>query len=154
MTLTHIDGDLLLSTETYLCHQCNCVTKRAAHLSYAVFQAFPYSNVYAMRAEHSKPGTIAILGDGGDKRLVINMFGQVYPGYAKWPASQTDGLRARQTYFKRCLKSMEELKGDFAFPHGIGCGAAGGDWEKYLEMIQDFSEKIDGDVVIYKLKKE
>jgi hypothetical protein len=41
--------------------------------------------------------------------------------------------------------------GSFAFPWRIGCGAAGGDWVRYLKAIRAFSEMIDGDVTVYKL---
>ena len=37
------------------------------------------------------------------------------------------------------------------FPYKIGCGLAGGDWNNYLKMIDDFSKLIDCQVWIYYL---
>jgi hypothetical protein len=78
------------------------------------------------------------------------MLGQYYPG-CKYPTSKKDGKPARLAYFESCLKQMKALDGDFAFPWRIGCGAAGGDWDLYLELIEKFSNEIDGEVRIYKL---
>lgn len=145
-----VKGDLLKATETYLCHQCNCISKRAAHLAGSVFTAFPYADVYSGRQEADTPGTIKIRGNGRDERLVINMFGQFYPG-KKYPNSKKDGREKRASFFNKCLNKMNELEGDFAFPWRIGCGAAGGDWDRYLNMLYNFAEDIEGNVTIYQL---
>lgn len=144
-------GDLLQATETYLCHQCNCVTNRSKYLSKAVFTTFPYADIYSRRIKPNKPGDVIIKGDGKAQRYVINMLGQYYPG-CKYPNSKKDGANARLIYFKTCLEKMKILKGDFAFPCYIGCGAAGGTWNLYLETLKTFEETIKGDVAIYKLK--
>jgi hypothetical protein len=44
---------------------------------------------------------------------------------------------------------IEKLE-SIAFPWRIGCGAAGGNWEKYMKMIEGFSEYVDGEVLIYR----
>jgi len=140
------------ATETYICHQCNCLTNRSKHLASTVFKKFPYADVYTKRQEPSLPGTIEIRGDKTkDQRSVIAMFAQYYPGKAKYPTSKKDGTQARLDYFKSCLEKMKNLKGSFAFPAGIGCGAAGGDWENYYATIISFSEKYSKKVTIYSL---
>lgn len=156
-----ISGDLMNATETYLCHQCNCITNRSAHLAKAVFKQFPYADVYTKREKPSQPGTIEICGSnweaggkGYKERPVIAMFGQYYPGKTKYPSSKKDGLQARLNYFEACLERMKHLDGSFAFPWRIGCGAAGGDWEKYLNAIKNFSEKNSLMVNIYRLGSE
>lgn len=147
-----INGDLFNATETYLCHQCNCVTNRAAHLAQKVFCHYPYSNVYINRTVWSTPGTVSIIGSDYE-RYVIGMFGQIYPGKPRYPTSTKDGYAIRFEYFKQCLNVMKKkIKvGSFAFPWQIGCGAAGGNWTDYLEALVDFSESAQGDVVIYRL---
>ena len=154
-------GDLFDSEETYLCHQCNCVTEKSAHLAKSVFTKYPYADVYSARFiknefEESRqfryqdtPGTIRLCGDGEKDRYVIAMFAQFYPGNSNNSYSKRDGYGARLKYFKSCLKEMESLEGSFAFPYRIGCGAAGGHWEFYKKAIEEFSERISGDVVIY-----
>ena len=101
-----IKGNLFDSKEKYLCHQCNCITKRAAHLSKDVFTNYPYADVYTNRQEHDEPGTIIIRGNGLDQRYVVNMFGQFYPGSPKFPDSSKDGFLIREKYFHKCLLSL------------------------------------------------
>jgi len=147
-----VEGDLLDCKETYLCHQCNCITNRSAHLAKSVFERFPYADIYTPRKDPDKPGTIIISGDDATQRFVINMLGQYYPGRCKYPSGKKDGYPARQSYFQSCLEQMEKLTGSFAFPWRIGCGAAGGYWEDYLFDLKEFEAEVEGDVAIYKLK--
>lgn len=64
MSLVIKAGNLLDANETYLCHQTNCVSRRAAHCAKAVFDRFPYANVYKNRIGSSVPGSILVRGDG------------------------------------------------------------------------------------------
>lgn len=147
-----VDGDLLLAKEKYICHQCNCVSKKAAHLAKAVFETFPYANVYSHRLFNDWPGTIRIMGDGKGQREVVALFAQVYPGKPRYE-SGPDCASARESYFRDCLEKLGELcwvdKHTVAFPYGIGCGAAGGNWDNYLVMIETFSARHNLDVTIY-----
>lgn len=148
-------GDIFKSTDTYLCHQCNCVTNKSAHLAKAVFTKYPYADVYTERVEPSKPGTIEVRGNGEDQRFVVAMFAQYYPGRTKYPNSKLDGWSARRANFIACLMRMErslDIEASYAFPYGIGCGAAGGDWKEYLWLLQEFEQHIKGDVTIYQLE--
>lgn len=145
-------GNLFNATETYICHQTNCVTNISAHLAKDMFERFPHADIYIGRQHPDVPGTIIIRGEWGEpERLVINMLAQYYPGCSKYRHSKKDGNTARLSYFNNCLDSMVELKGSFAFPWRIGCGAAGGDWNRYLDELLKFSLRVEGDVVIYKL---
>ena len=143
-----VTGDLLACAEKYLCHQTNCVTTRSKHLAKSVFTRFPYADIYRTRTKHSFPGSIIVKGDGQDQRFVVNMLGQYYPGYAR---PKKDSKQTRLSHFSSCLEKMKSLEGDFAFPWRIGCGAAGGDWDLYLKLIEKFENDIAGDVSIYKL---
>jgi len=146
--LKEVVGSLFDSKETFICHQCNCVTNKSAHLSKDMFTTYPYADVYTAREEPTEPGTVELRGNGSDERFVVNMFGQYYPGRSKYRTGK-DTLTVRQGYFRRCLEAMKDLKGSFAFPCRIGCGAAGGDWEVYRKMIEEFAE--GRDVTIYRL---
>lgn len=148
-----IEGDLFETDAKYIAHQCNCVTNRPAHLSKKVFERYPYADIYTGRKEPSKPGSIVIRGNGKDKRYVINILGQYYPGKVKYPSSKLDGFEARKGYFYQGLRKIQEIQGleSIAFPYGIGCGAAGGDWDFYLSLIEKFSKHTEADVHIYKL---
>ena len=39
---------------------------------------------------------------------------------------------------------------NFAFPYKIGCGLAGGNWDHYLPMIEDFTVKYQKHVTLVK----
>ena len=154
-----VEGDIVRATEQYICHQCNCVTNRAAHLAAYVFQHFPYADIYKDRSfphqpgPGGMPGDIVIRGNGSDQRLVVAMLGQYYPGKPRFPESKRDGFEARQGYFAACLDKIAEIPGlvSVAFPYQVGCGAAGGSWPAYLAMIEELSHRIPNGIVIYKL---
>jgi O-acetyl-ADP-ribose deacetylase (regulator of RNase III) len=146
-----VTGDLLAAKEQYIAHQCNCVTNSAAGLAYYLFKKYPYANVYDFRTTHSTPGTIQVCGNGEDQRYVINMFSQYYPGGA-WDDFENDHYELRKEYFAACLEKIGQLTNisSIAFPHRIGCGIAGGNWEEYVQMLNEFANRYSHvEVVIY-----
>lgn len=159
MSVKTICGNLLEADTQYIAHQCNCLTLKGANLSKIIFSTFPYADIYKTRVRkhwkesRDKPGNIIIKGNGEDKRYVINMLGQLFPGSPRYPDSVTDGYKSREKYFKECLTAiLEEIPNlkSIAFPWKIGCGMAGGDWNIYFKMIEDFSNCTKGDVFIYR----
>jgi O-acetyl-ADP-ribose deacetylase (regulator of RNase III) len=158
-----VRGDLLLATEKYIAHQCNCLTQGAAGVAKAIFDKFPYADTYSNRVEPDVMGTIKILGNGQDQRYVINMFAQYYPGRSDYssPSPKTvsaeidDTASERRHNFYRCLLRIIKIENleSIAFPWKIGCGIAGGDWEYYLGTLTNFAkyvkEQYDTRVVIY-----
>ena len=87
-----IKGNLFYSKAKYICHQCNCVTDKSAHLAKSMFQKFPWSDIYSSRKNFvdrplpgEEPGNIVIRGNGKDKRYVIAMLSQFYPSFPKFP---------------------------------------------------------------------
>jgi O-acetyl-ADP-ribose deacetylase (regulator of RNase III) len=153
-----INGDLLDSKEKYIVHQTNCVSQKSAHLAKQVFNKFPYADVYTNRVSPDLPGSIKIKGDGINQRFVINLFGQYFPGAPKYPESTLDGYKARQGYFYKGLLNIAKIidLDSIAFPMGIGCGAAGGDWEYYYGTIINFESfvfnKFKTKVILYNLE--
>lgn len=151
-----VEGDLLQAKEKYLAHQTNCMSTHAAHLSASVFREFPYADIYSERRKPSRPGTIVIRGDGKKERFVINMLGQYYPGAPKDISRRCDSQELRETYFDRCLQKIAKVPelASIAFPFNIGCGAAGGEWENYREMLRNFANRVREDqgtkVVLYR----
>lgn len=157
MSIQTIQGNLLDATEQYIVHQCNCVSVQTAGLAYSIFHKFPYADVREKHLNgHSEPGTIDIHGNGKDQRYVINLFGQYYPGEPRYPGSKKDGYDARIYYFMRGLDEVFSIPGieSVAFPWMIGCGLAGGDWERYERLLNLFSKSFPHvDVKIYQLVK-
>jgi len=153
MSLEVVRGDLLQATEQFICHQCNCVTNRSAHLARIVFQHFPYADIYSKRVIPDELGNIVIRGNGKDQRYVIALLGQYYPGRSKYPRGKKDGVLTREVAFMHCLDKVLLIKNlrSVAFPWKIGCGAAGGDWETYRRLIKFFAELVKSPVKIYQL---
>lgn len=159
MGLEIVTGDLFEATEKYICHQCNAVTNRAAHLAKAMFEKFPWADIYTERSypfvpgPTELPGNIVIRGNGNDQRFVIAIIGQYYPGSPRYPDSTRDGFVARRNAFQQCLEKISQLPylTSIAFPWQIGCGAAGGDWQLYYQIIRNFEEKVETPVKIYRL---
>lgn len=157
-----IEGDLFTTDAKYLVHQVNAITSRAKHLAYEVFKRYPYADVYSPRGDYrdesyykDEPGTILVRGNGDDQRYVIGLLGQVYPGRPRYPDSKLDGFVAREHYFFNALKLVAQIEDleSVAFPFGVGCGAAGGDWKTYFQILQNFAIFVDADVLIYRLKE-
>ncbi len=154
-----LNGNLFDSEAKYICHQCNCVTNRAAHLAKDVFAKYAYANVYNHRPTQCDPpegermGDIIIRGNGEDQRYVIAMLAQYYPGISKFPEGSRDGNKRRHLAFVECLDKIAEIPDlhSVAFPYGIGCGAAGSDWTLYLQEIQKFSTKVDATVTVLRI---
>ena len=97
-------------------------------------------------------GDIVVSGDGEDERFVINMLAQFYPGKPKFPESAKDGFGARRAAFANCLLKILRIPDlhSVAFPWGIGCWMAGGNWDEYLPIIKRFAAKAQADVLIYR----
>lgn len=151
-----INGDLLDATEQYIGHQTNCLSKSAAGLAKSLFDKFPYANSYVDREDEDVLGSIKIFGNGEDKRFIINMYAQFYPGHSKYPDSIKDGIKTREKAFHQCLLKIARLPDlkSIALPYLIGCALGGGDWLHYLETLKNFdkyiNEKYGAKTVLYR----
>ena len=153
MAIHKVDGDLLDHDAMCIAHQCNCVSEGASGIAGAIFDKFPYSDVYSDRTEPSKPGTIKICGNWGQPdRYVINMFSQYYPGTGN---PDNDNKIHRIKWFAECLVKIGKIEGckSVAFPYLIGCGLAGGDWVVYERVLERFAAKYP-DIEVYIVKLE
>lgn len=149
-------GDCLLANEQYIGHQCNCKSVGVAGFAKKLFDAFPWANDYMHRqsTSGSDPGSISVHCVKTKQYIpgIVNMFAQIIPGRPR--PSLKDGPRDRKLYFKSCLDRIANLDGinSIAFPYGIGCGLANGDWSAYLNMLDTWAENNPHlQVVIYKL---
>ena len=155
-----IKGDLLEAKEQYIAHACNAVSNQAGGLAHYIFKKFPYANIYSSRPFPYRaigkdfPGHIVIKGTGSQKRI-INMLTQYYPGTSNDELSLKDGIKARISYFTRCLIDISKIDGleSVAFPKFVCCGLAGGDWLVYSDILEKFSKKLkekqNAKVVLY-----
>jgi hypothetical protein len=140
-------GNLLDSDAKYIVHQTSCQAKHAKYLSEKVFKQFPYADVYSSK-RNCELGTIIVKGNGINERYVIALFGQ---NSVNKPTKK-ETKEQRFEWFKEGLMKISQIKNlnSIDFPGGIGCGAGGGDWNKYRQSIIDFSKKVDANVgIIY-----
>jgi len=155
-----VTSNLLDAKEKYICHICNCVSHSAAGVAKQLFLKYPYSNDYVNRKSVTTPGTINIKGNGKDQRYIVNLFAQYYPGKSKYENSLLDGIMARERFFSECLTLLSYTKNleSIAMPFNIGCGLAGGNWERYYSIIEKFAidiHKSQGAIVkLYKLEEQ
>lgn len=158
--LRYETGDLVLDKKyDYICHQVNCQGAMGAGIAGQIAKIYPevkyeeqkFWSLNYIRTHDTKSilGEILIVKTE-DGRTCINMHAQ--DQYGRDNACYTD-----YEAFDRCLiklksilfKEPETLK--IGFPYKIGCGLAGGDWEKVKAMLESFAASVKQDVYIIKL---
>jgi O-acetyl-ADP-ribose deacetylase (regulator of RNase III) len=142
--INFVNGDILNATEDYIVQQVNATGNRNMGLASSIAKKYPLSNIYSgiHKVENRIPGTIII------RDKVINIVGQINPG----KPSGKDSAINRITFFKNALNAIPKDLVSIAFPMGIGCGLAGGDWDVYLNLIKQFKiNNPNTKVTIYKL---
>lgn len=120
----------------YIVHQCNCTTTYALGLARSIFDEFPEANTYINEntALRRVPGGIHIIGK------IVNLYGQIRPGKPSVKC-ENDSYLNRLEYFNRGLNALASVingvDATIAVPKYIGCGLAGGDWNKYLARLEE-----------------
>ena len=154
--IKNIKCDILQSNADIICHQVNCQGVMGAGLAKQI------KNKYPIVFKHYKN----LVDDFDGKRSL--MMGFILPVYASIPkpiiincfAQYSFGTDRRQTDYaalKNCLISIIEYAKSFektpmiAFPYGMGCGLAGGDWKVVEPMINETFADYDGEILICEL---
>jgi O-acetyl-ADP-ribose deacetylase (regulator of RNase III) len=139
-----VSGSLLDVRAGVICHQANCTSRRAAGLARAIFDAYPAaSRAYSVHVR--TPGTIDVT-PVAPALAVAHLFAQIRPGRCSGDDGE-DSASARERWFSDALAALwcwveREHPAVVAFPWGIGCGLAGGDWRAYHRMIDAFAARI------------
>lgn len=149
-------GNIIYATEDIICHQVNCLGIVGAGLASQIKEFFP--RAYYLYKQFCKENTpIQLLGKAQmvpcGSKIVANLFGQNGVGH-----------KSVQTNYKALHNAIDsvlcevvhgEYKGKtVAFPYGLGCGLAGGDWSIVSKSIESISDHYRVDVAIYRLKSE
>lgn len=161
-----VSGDLLDCKEDCIFGQYNCITTNSIGLALETSKKYPYADIYSHRRPYGysnkciiedadNPGTCKIVGPSPNQQgpYVACLFGQYNPGKPK----SGDTYENRKCWFKDSLSDFlvkaKDLKvKKLGFPYKIGCGYAGGKWEDYLTMINEFAKSNQNyDIKIYKL---
>jgi len=158
MPLHEVTGDIL-EFQGVIVQQSNCVTLKSLGLAKSIEQRFgvnPYAGRVACSGNaadavtSSVPGTIRLFETAAGTTVAC-LFAQYAPGKARGYSFYNrlcrergihEDAQQRLDWFKQCL---ELLAGRLAagtrvaFPHGIGCGLAGGNWDTYRAMLLEWS---------------
>lgn len=141
--------DALLAKEDILAHQTNCKAVMGAGIAKQIKETYPevfndyrnYCNSFEKDIELL--GTIRI-SDCKNGKKVASLFGQyAYNKYVKQTIEKDleKSLRLLHDYAKENGLSV-------AFPYMIGCGLAGGNWDKIYPLIEEIFD--DYPFVLYK----
>ena len=143
-------GNIVDSNETYICHQVNCQNAMGAGVAKALYEKWPLvkSEYHEFCGKHCAP--VELLGahqlvSVGDDKWVINIFGQLEFGRNK------NKVYTDYVALEKVFAAISQLDGSFAFPFGIGCGLANGDWNIVYSLIEKYFS--DKDVVLYSFLK-
>ena len=155
-----IKGDLLsLAAEgkfDVIVHGCNCFNNMGAGIAVGIARNYPASHIADMntvRGDKGKMGTYSqarVLTRTNPPKLltVINAYTQYGCN-----ASKHVDLFEYEAFRQILNKLAEEFQtSSFGFPL-IGCGLAGGDKGRILDMIDDFSKSIGNSVTIVEWNK-
>lgn len=154
MEVKVIQGNIINSNVDVIAHQVNCHFIMGGGVAYALRRAWP--EIYRMYKKlgdsvECKPsdwlGECQIVEIDQD-RYVANLFGQEDLGCDK---QYTDYDALKESLNK--LKFKVEYMGlkTIAFPWGIGCGLAGGDWDIVKPMIEEVFNDTDVEIQYWKL---
>lgn len=151
-------GDITNANEQIIIHQCNCISKGAKGLSKIIFNKWNESNIYAKRKTNSNTGTIDITNIIEENKFIIGVFAQKYPG----KSNKTDDTKSmRILWMCNCLEQIGNYINEInnnknnntinsvAMPYFIGCGLAGGDWDIYLKIINEWAQNYGIYVSLY-----
>ena len=143
-------GNLLDAPVDYICHQVNCQGRMGSGIAKQIRERWPV--VYDSYIQVASPvwlGCIQKVVVDISQKTVINMFAQQYYGYDGKQYTSYDAFWA-------CLGGIRDSvpKGSkIGFPHGIGCGLGGANFEVISTMI-DVVLGDDYDVYIYCLRED
>jgi len=148
-TYKEIKGDLLDLAKkgefNVIAHGCNCFKVMGAGIALQIARQFPEAQYVDNASSRSK---LQRLGDFSTTNAlnydfnIVNLYTQYEPG----PNLNYPALELSLYKLSMLLKDDKSVK--IGLPQ-IGCGIAGGNWEKVKEIIQRVLSDFDVTVVIY-----
>lgn len=154
-----IQANLLDTQFQFVAHQVNCRGVMGAGIALQIKNKYPeVYNAYKVFCDinTAKPP----LGKSlciwtKDNHCIINVFGQL--GYGR-TQQQTD----YDALYSGFTMAAEEIRNTFldgnpcyqipiAIPYGIGCGLAGGDWEKVTEILEEIEQEYNVLFIAHKI---
>ena len=156
MKIIFKDGDLLEAEENLILHQVNCQGKMGSGIAVQVKKKWynvyeEYYNMYRnfQESPNIMLGMAQVVGIG-DKKAVVNLFGQNNYGY---DGSRYTSYDALMTALERTAVVAKKYNLSVAIPNKLGSDRGGASWNVVLAMIEESFKDNEKDVVIYKYSK-
>jgi O-acetyl-ADP-ribose deacetylase (regulator of RNase III) len=150
-----IKGNLLDLAEQgkfdVIVHGCNAFNNFGAGIALEIANRYPqadYADKSTIRGDKTKLGTYT-KSIGFSKTTKVNSF-VIINAYTQYGCNASKHVDLFEyASFQNILNSLAEEYPDsrFGFPK-IGCGLAGGNERRILDMIDDFSKLINGSVTV------
>lgn len=155
MAITHYTGDVLCSGADVIAHQVNCKGVMGKGLAATIRKRYP--NVFTVYKAACKrvPSSNELLGKiqtipcgGSTERWIVNCFAQ--DGFG------TDKCYTDYAAFESCFRKLRDWAiqnghKKIAVPHYIGCGLAGGDWNRVTRILENIFDDHKVILEIWKL---
>lgn len=143
MPITHIQGNLITSDCNVIAHGCNCFCVMGGGIAAAIVAEYP--GVYELdsrtvRGDAVKLGTYGLYKHTDDQglwvRSVFNLYTQYRYGAGQDVHLDYGALRWALEAMKGALDNFDPRQQcKVGFPR-IGCGLAGGDWNRVEEILE------------------
>ena len=139
--MKQITGDLLALGKAnefdIIVQGCNCFNAMGSGIAAQIKQQFPDAELADSETVKGDPGKLGTYTIGMSGRLVI------VNAYTQFATSQNGEDVFEYNAFRRILDKLAHRFGiwRFGFPM-IGIGLAGGNKERILAMLEDFSQKV------------
>ena len=162
--LTVVKGDLLSVTEGVIAHGVNCRGAFGSGVAGAIARKFPWvrdSYLHKHNTEGWVLGDVQLVKQDGTNQPKkssmqgrLSLPGVVFANCATQDDFGTDKVNLDYPALERCLDKVlhfcEKAKLPLSIPR-IGCGLAGGDWDRVRAIIEKVNEKRNVQITVYEL---
>lgn len=129
-------GNILDCSEDIIVHQTNCQGVMGSGLAKQIKDKYPevFNAYYYYCKTHELKDIFgsALICEYSNGKYIANLFGQDKYGH---------GLQTDYDMFKKALQEIHDFAKDHklsvALPYKIGCGLAGGDWNRVFDIINE-----------------
>ena len=152
--IKEVKGNLLEAAEFIIAHQVNCKGVMGAGVARQIKEKLlpkeEFTKYYILCKQY--PANILLghvqlcnIHTNGQPKIIANLFAEDVP--------TGKGLDKNYEPLQKCLDRLFENRHcTFALPGYLGCGLAGGDWNRVYDMIRSTAKAHEADVTLYYLE--
>lgn len=148
--LIYKSGNILESTENFICHQVNVQGVMGGGLALQIANLYPNVEEEYNRLCHNHGNNYETLS-GRFYNVRIDENKGISNCFTQKPNFDTD-YEALESCFRRLLTLCKKGNKTICVPFKYGCGIANGDWDKVSSILETLSNDIGVDIVVYKLE--